>query len=103
MSVAVITKSHADDEKSLAVRDAAELLYRHGTGGVVVTVLASTALTVILGAAGKPGLIAWLSLMLLTAAARTLNLVAGRKRRQAGDWDGRAEMRRLAFRFSRPL
>ncbi len=97
MSLALIAGSHADDEKSLTVRDAAQLLYRHGIGGVFVTALASTAVIVILGPTGKPGLIAWLSLMLLTAAARAFDLVAGRKRREVGDWDGRAEMRRFSI------
>jgi diguanylate cyclase (GGDEF)-like protein len=92
------TRVDTDDEKRLAARDAAELLYRHGVGGVVVTAVASTALFAMVRAPSvKAGLAVWLIVMLLTAVGRALDLVAGRKRRMLAEWDGDAELRRFAI------
>lgn len=94
MSTRVVT----DEEKRLAARDAAELLYRHGVGGLAVTTVASTAIfAMIRTGTVRAGLALWLGAMLLTAAARGLDLLAGRKRRMMADWDGDAEVRRFAM------
>jgi hypothetical protein len=90
--------SRTDQEKRLAARDAAELLYRHGVGGVIVTAVASTAIFAMLhGSIGQTALLAWLGLMLLTTAARALDLLRGHRRRMNSGWDGQAEMRRFAI------
>lgn len=92
----MIAQATVADENALVERDVADLLYGHARGGLFVTALASTAFVVILPLPNSQiELLTWLSIMLLTVAMRTANLLTSRIRRTRSDWDGRTEIRRF--------
>ena len=82
-------------ERALVERDVAELLYGHGVGALIITVVAATALTVMHGPRASSALVTWFGAMLLIVVVRAIDLGKARCRRKRSDWNGGAETRRF--------
>jgi hypothetical protein len=89
-------------EDELVARDAAQLLYLHGVGGIAVTAAASALVAIVPDPLSQPSLVAWLCVMALLFAVRAADVTSARRRRYAAGWSGRAETRRFGIGCSPP-
>ncbi|MBV8807895.1 MAG: diguanylate cyclase, partial [Acidobacteriaceae bacterium] len=86
------------EEQLLVARDTADLLYRHGIAGTVVSVFTSTLLGAIVERqVPAAALWTWWSLIMLSLLARAANFWHGSERRANPDWNGRTEIRRYSL------
>jgi PAS domain S-box-containing protein len=77
-------------------RDAAALLYRHGSGGIAVSVAASAFLTMLPGP-DTWGRALWFGVVCGVLCLRGCDIFLGYKQSAQPDWDGRRAIRRFGF------
>ena len=83
----------APSADALVARDRATMLYEHGTGNLVVTVVASSFLVLMVASPqSRPRLLEWLGVVALVFAARALDVWVLHPIRRAGAFDGRREI-----------
>jgi diguanylate cyclase (GGDEF)-like protein len=91
-------ESGAGPEDAQVRRDVAELLYRHGVGGLSVSFISSSFLAYVVYSRGTQVQIAtWWLAMAVVLLLRTLYARLSNGRRTGSSWDGNTEIRRFAF------
>ncbi len=90
-------RTYNAEEHALVTKDAAELLYSHGGGGVAVSAIAGVALVAMSHQPSNRWLLAWLGVMLVLLAARAADIVIRRRRGPISPSSAEGEMRRFSI------